>query len=232
MTSFALTKENVLQEIQKRVAEERLMADTKKVILAGEVLPATMTRDNLFDTLDEIADYDTRRQRELPPTLDYILAHREAIHPILDPDIETALEVYTQDIYARFLSVQSYEDQERSAQHAAVMKLLPANLVVPTPKTSKTYQSVVVDLSDQRIYAFEEGILIGTSSITSGRSGFGTVVGDFEVRAKQRNRTLDSPFKDRVIKYHLHVDYWIQFYRGFGIHDACNSKSCWRKTFG
>jgi lipoprotein-anchoring transpeptidase ErfK/SrfK len=47
---------------------------------------------------------------------------------------------------------------------------------------------------------------------------------------KQKNRLLRSPFKG--ISYRLHVDYWIQFYPKYGIHDACNSKSCWRKEFG
>lgn len=47
---------------------------------------------------------------------------------------------------------------------------------------------------------------------------------------KERNKLLRSPFKDE--HYSLHVDYWIQFYPKYGIHDACNTRNCWRKEFG
>ncbi len=37
---------------------------------------------------------------------------------------------------------------------------------------------------------------------------------------------------DQVVPLSLHVDYWIPFYGSYGIHDACNEKSCWRTEFG
>lgn len=41
---------------------------------------------------------------------------------------------------------------------------------------------------------------------------------------------MKSPFPDE--DYELWVDYWMGFYGAYGIHDACNSRDCWRTVYG
>lgn len=100
----------------------------------------------------------------------------------------------------------------------------------PKAPITDIYSQIYVSLRDQKIYVFEDGELLYSTAITSGRRDFETVRGTFKVYTKQRNKTLRSPFPD--LDYELWVDYWLGFYDAYGIHDACNSKDCWRTQFG
>jgi lipoprotein-anchoring transpeptidase ErfK/SrfK len=92
------------------------------------------------------------------------------------------------------------------------------------------YDQIYVSLKDQKMYVYEDGDLILSTPITSGRQNFETVRGTFKVYTKQRNKLMKSPFPDE--EYELWVDYWLGFYGAYGIHDACNSTDCWRTKFG
>lgn len=92
------------------------------------------------------------------------------------------------------------------------------------------YNQIFVSLRDQMMYVYEEGDLLLSTSITSGRQNFETVRGTFKIYTKQRNKLMKSPFPDE--EYELWVDYWMAFYGAYGIHDACNSRDCWRTRFG
>lgn len=92
------------------------------------------------------------------------------------------------------------------------------------------YQLIFISLRYQTMYVYEDGELILSTSITSGRQDYETVRGTFKVYTKQRNKLLKSPFPEE--EYELWVDYWMGFYGGYGIHDACNSRDCWRTRFG
>jgi len=47
--------------------------------------------------------------------------------------------------------------------------------VIPVVPKSKTHQAIVIDISEQRLYAFEDEMLIYTSQITTGKNGFATI---------------------------------------------------------
>lgn len=100
----------------------------------------------------------------------------------------------------------------------------------PEPPFSDIYDQIYVSLRDQMMYVYEDGDLILSTAITSGRRDFETVRGTFKVYTKQRNKLMKSPFPDE--EYELWVDYWLGFYGAYGIHDACNSTDCWRTRFG
>lgn len=232
MSSFAMPVSDIILEIQKKVVDERLLQETKSIILGGGTLPTAMEKAEIFQKLEEMSVYNSRRQRSIPAVQSYILSQKNRILSTSDVMIESIIDIYTRDKYARFLKMKEYEKALRDQYHQEALALLPEGTQIPIPKESDTYQSILVDLSEQRLYAFEEGILVSVSSVTTGKSGFPTARGDFQVIKKQNHRRLVSPFKDSTQYYNLHVDYWIQFYKGFGIHDACNSKSCWRTEFG
>jgi lipoprotein-anchoring transpeptidase ErfK/SrfK len=92
------------------------------------------------------------------------------------------------------------------------------------------YDQILISLRDQMMYAYEDGDLILSTPITSGRQNFETVKGTFKIYTKQRNKIMKSPFPE--IEYELWVDYWLGFYGAYGIHDSCNATDCWRTRFG
>lgn len=92
------------------------------------------------------------------------------------------------------------------------------------------YDQINISLKEQMMYVYEDNDLIISTPITSGRQNYETVRGTFKIYTKQRNKLMKSPFPDE--DYELWVDYWLGFYGAYGIHDACNSKDCWRTRFG
>lgn len=100
----------------------------------------------------------------------------------------------------------------------------------PDAPFSGIYDQIFISLKRQMMYVYEDGEIILSTPITSGRQKYETVRGTFKVYTKQRNKTMKSPFPD--IDYELWVDYWLGFYGAYGIHDACNSTDCWRTRYG
>lgn len=92
------------------------------------------------------------------------------------------------------------------------------------------YDQIFISLKEQMMYVYEDGDLIISTAITSGRQNYETVRGTFKIYTKQRNKLMKSPFPDE--EYELWVDYWMGFYGAYGIHDTCNSRDCWRTKYG
>ncbi len=86
-------------------------------------------------------------------------------------------------------------------------------------------QKIYVSISRQRLWACNGQSVAQTTPITTGKysanGNSGTPTGNFSVKAKIRNTYLTGP------GYRAHVDYWMPFHRGYGLHDAS-----WRSSFG
>lgn len=82
---------------------------------------------------------------------------------------------------------------------------------------------VEVDMTEQKLYYYEEGVLLLETDIVTGNTGrrWGTPSGVNYVYAKQRDRIL------RGRDYASHVKFWVPVKGNIGIHDAS-----WRKEFG
>lgn len=79
-------------------------------------------------------------------------------------------------------------------------------------------RSIVIDLSEQRIYAFEHGQLIRNELVSTGQAGMETPLGDFQIYRFRATR--DMPGYDGVP--------WVMyFYPDFAIHGAD-----WHNDFG
>ena len=86
---------------------------------------------------------------------------------------------------------------------------------------------VEVDLSNQKLYLYEDEILKVESNIVSGNMrNHSTPAGTFTFKYKARNQTLRGPNGDGTY-YASFVKYWIPFNGGIGMHDAS-----WRGSFG
>ena len=95
---------------------------------------------------------------------------------------------------------------------------------------STTY--IEVNISTQHMCVWDNGSVVYESPLTSGasRAGFGTPAGLYAIYAKTTNFWMDG--HPLGYDYLVHVDYWMPFYGNYGLHDSCNSVSCWRSSFG
>lgn len=86
---------------------------------------------------------------------------------------------------------------------------------------SGTY--VEVDIARQTMTCFQDGELLVTTPVVSGRpwDGHTTPSGYYKVQSKSPNRWLTGP------DYSVFVQYWLGFHGAYGIHDAK-----WRSAFG
>lgn len=86
---------------------------------------------------------------------------------------------------------------------------------------------IEINLSQQRLWVYQDKKVIYESPITSGATGSGypTVTGLFSIQAKQTNRNLNGYAIG--YDYNVFVKYWMPFSGNYGLHDAS-----WRSAFG
>jgi lipoprotein-anchoring transpeptidase ErfK/SrfK len=83
-------------------------------------------------------------------------------------------------------------------------------------------REIVVDLSDQKIYAYENGLLVREVTVSTGLPGTPTVQGEFNIYSKIPSQTMYGP------GYYLpNVEYVMYFYQGYSIHSTY-----WHNNFG
>ena len=97
---------------------------------------------------------------------------------------------------------------------------------------SNTEPCVLVDISDQTLYYYENGKLVFKTPVVTGKIYgavyHGTPKGTFHILYKQRDTVLKGLEDDGKTKYESPVSYWMPFTsNGFGLHDAT-----WRSSFG
>ncbi len=82
---------------------------------------------------------------------------------------------------------------------------------------------VEVNLSEQHVYVYKDGQLAVSTDCVTGNvlNGHGTHTGCYPIAYKQKDATL------RGDNYESHVNYWMPFNMGEGLHDAT-----WRSKFG
>lgn len=92
--------------------------------------------------------------------------------------------------------------------------------VPPAPTT--TGRAILVDTNTQRIYAYEDGVMVRTHLTSTGRTQTPTVLGDYRIYVKY---TADDM---RGADYFLpDVPYTMYFYQGYAIHGTY-----WHNSFG
>lgn len=86
---------------------------------------------------------------------------------------------------------------------------------------------IEVNLSSQRLWAYQDKQVVLSSPITSGAAGagLGTATGLFAIYYKTTNTYLNG--RPYGYNYNVFVKYWMPFYKGYGLHDAS-----WRSSFG
>jgi len=80
---------------------------------------------------------------------------------------------------------------------------------------------VVIDLSEQKLWLYDGNEVLIETDIVTGMPDTPTRSGLFKIYSKQTDRYLTGE------DYNAHVNYWMPFDGGIGLHDAS-----WRKKFG
>jgi LysM repeat protein len=83
-------------------------------------------------------------------------------------------------------------------------------------------KAIVVSVPRQRIFAYQDGHLVHSSLMSSGRPGHETVQGDYKVYVKYVKTRMTGPDYDIP-----DVPWTMYFYQGYGIHGAF-----WHNNFG
>jgi LysM repeat protein len=90
------------------------------------------------------------------------------------------------------------------------------------PPTLYVGKQVVVDLSDQRLFAYDNGVLVRAVTVSTGLPGTPTVLGDYNVYVKYPAQTMSGP------GYYLpDVPDVMYFYQGYALHGTY-----WHNNFG
>ena len=69
--------------------------------------------------------------------------------------------------------------------HATIEELAPGEYVWFDARAVNGHTELIVDLSDQKAYVMKSGILVGVSTISSGKPGHDTPTGTFEILEKR-----------------------------------------------
>lgn len=112
-----------------------------------------------------------------------------------------------------------YVGQELIIPAAGVYTPTPAE--APAPPTTNG-RAIVVSVAEQRIYAYENGQLVRSHLVSTGRPETPTVLGDYKVYVKYVADDMSGP------GYFLpQVPYTMYFYSGYAIHGTY-----WHNSFG
>jgi LysM repeat protein len=112
-----------------------------------------------------------------------------------------------------------YPGQELLIPAAGVYE--PTQAEAPAPPTNSG-RAIVISVSTQRIYAFEDGALVRSHLVSTGRAETPTVLGDYAIQRKYEADDMAGP------GYFLpQVPYAMYFYAGYAIHGTY-----WHNSFG
>ncbi len=152
--------------------------------------------------------------------------HDRILHSTLQGDVSFDSETWGHKI-----------DQE--TERAALLADIQNHSVVerePAYSLNWTYAEnfggtyVEVDIENQSCFYYENGELCWSSECVTGTGSNPsrrTVRGIFSILNKQQGRTLRGPqLPDGSYTYESYVNYWMQFYEGYGLHDAT-----WRSNY-
>lgn len=118
--------------------------------------------------------------------------------------------------------IQTGQSQEREPQYTAAAASRTG------ADWGNTY--VEVDLGGQHVYMYQDGALVWDAPCVTGNvsKNYTTPEGIYSLAYKQTDRILRGAKQaDGTYEYESHVDYWMPFNGGIGLHDAN-----WRSKFG
>lgn len=109
-----------------------------------------------------------------------------------------------------------------------VIAFIVISLFILFPNTALAAKRIGVDLSSQRLYAYDDNTLIYNFTISSGKPWWPTPTGNFKPWTKITSHTMRGGSTRDGTYYNLpNVPYSMYFYQGYAIHGAY-----WHNNFG
>ena len=99
-------------------------------------------------------------------------------------------------------------------------------IIVPEPTILEGKQIIVI-LSTQRVYTFEDGILLKEFIVSTGTSNHPTVTGEYEIYEKHEFDDMSGGVKGIDYYYLADVPWTMYFHKGYGFHGTY-----WHSNFG
>jgi len=226
-------KEPTLAEIQKAISQ----LEKEDTAINNEI--EVHQKDNVFaeietykGTCEDLRSFfEEKNKQDYVDSTDTCIVEAEKL---LSPQYRENSVQFIEAIAREkvFSLVQTAQDQKAKVladeQYALQKAKKDEEYLTIVPETSeKTGKAIVVNLTLQRLYAYENGQSVFPNSIliTSGKQGFETITGSFAIYLKERYHKMQSPFPG--IYYDDVVSYWMPFFSGYGLHDAT-----WRSVYG
>jgi LysM repeat protein len=97
---------------------------------------------------------------------------------------------------------------------AVDMGIVSQPFYVPTPTITQGKQ-IIVSVSESRVYAFQDGQLVRSVLVSTGRANTPTITGDFQIYLRVRSQTMSGP------GYSIPNVEWVLYYhQGYALHGA------------
>lgn len=91
------------------------------------------------------------------------------------------------------------------------------------PKPDTLDKEIIVELSTQQVFVYENGVLLKIFLVSTGVAAHPTVLGHFNIYVKYESTTMT----DHATYYLKHVPWTMYFYQGYGLHGTY-----WHHNFG
>lgn len=174
-------------EVQRKISVYRQMrelaSESQKIQFHYESLnmtpkfePTLASVDQIMPGILEAGEYHNHTASQWEDTRDMLIS---ALTPVL--------EQYEQD-FSTILADSDHGFWSEMDKHFAL------GSAPPLPPEPDLDQIIVIDLSDQMLYAYEGKYLVKSTHITSGQDKYPTRPGQYEVLEKLNGKWMNSPF--------------------------------------
>jgi lipoprotein-anchoring transpeptidase ErfK/SrfK len=155
--------------------------------------------------------------------------NREAVkgNVITDTQGET-LETIDEGVDGRTLGDTTGVASAFAAQLAAGNPALVLPVTVTPAPVTKTSRNIVVNLSEQRIYLFENGQVVDSFLISSGKDGYSSHTGSFRITAKLTSQNMGNRDLSKAPNYFTENVPDVMYYNG----DEALHGAYWHNNFG
>ena len=174
-----------------------------------------------------------------------ITADAEAIQPMIDGLAaavnrapENAIEItdtggnVLQEIAAGQSGRQLGDTADVADDFAAQLAIGDAAYKLPVDEvpvsTTTLARNIVVDLSDQRAYFYENGVVVSSTAMSSGLPGHDTHTGNYRIRAKLASQNMGNPDTTKAPFYYTKNVPWVMYFNG----DQALHGAYWHNNFG
>lgn len=89
-------------------------------------------------------------------------------------------------------------------------------------------RNIVIDLSDQAAYFYENGVVVSSTRMSSGLPGHDTHTGNFRIRAKLAIQNMGNPDLTKAPYYYTKNVPWVMYFNG----DQALHGAYWHNNFG